>query len=101
MSVPRLFVGRLAWRTGKDSLIGYFSKFGAVTDARVISDRATGRSRGFGFVTFSDQQGCDAALSQQQHELDGRSIIVNMANEPMGQQPRGRFDSSNFGGDQQ
>jgi len=46
MSVSKLFVGRLAWKTSKDTLSNYFNKYGAVTDARVILDRDTGRSKG-------------------------------------------------------
>jgi len=80
-NIAKIFVGRLAWKTSKDTLTNYFNKFGSVTDARVISDRETGRSKGFGFVTFADQASLDNALKQQTHEIDGRSIIVNLANE--------------------
>ncbi len=50
----KLFVGGLSWDTSDDSLRESFSRYGEVTDAKVITDRETGRSRGFGFVTFSE-----------------------------------------------
>ena len=58
-----------------------FSPFGQLTDYIVMKDRDTGRSRGFGFVTFMTQQEADAAImSMNEKELDGRRIRVNMAN---------------------
>jgi RNA recognition motif-containing protein len=81
----KLFVGGLAWATTDDSLRAAFERFGAVEEARVVTDRETGRSRGFGFVTF--QQGSDAeqALSSMNGQtLDGRTISVNEAQDRRG-----------------
>jgi len=82
----KLFVGGLSWGTTDEGMRGAFEKFGAVEDAKVIMDRETGRSRGFGFVTFSDD---DAAMSAMRaldgSQLDGRTIKVNEAQE----KPRG------------
>ncbi len=78
----KLFVGGLAWATTDDSLHQAFSQFGEVTEAKVIMDRETGRSRGFGFVTFEDGTAADTAQqSMDGQELDGRSVRVNEAQE--------------------
>ena len=57
----RLFVGGLAWATDDDGLRAAFEQFGEVTDAKVITDRDSGRSRGFGFVTFRDGRDAEDA----------------------------------------
>lgn len=78
----KLFVGGLAWATTTDSLRKAFEQFGEISDAKVITDRDTGRSRGFGFVTFSDDSVATTAISAMDgQELDGRSIRVNEANQ--------------------
>ena len=83
----KLFVGSLSFDTNDDGLRMAFQEFGEVTEAKVISDRDTGRSRGFGFVTFSDADAADAAIEQMNGaSLDGRSINVNEARE---RAPRG------------
>ncbi|MEZ5397970.1 MAG: RNA-binding protein [Bryobacterales bacterium] len=76
----KLFVGGLSWNTTDDGLLDAFSAFGEVTDAKVITDRDTGRSRGFGFVTFADSDAASTAMSQMDGtDLDGRTIRVNEA----------------------
>jgi cold-inducible RNA-binding protein len=76
----KLFVGGLSWDTTDDSLRTAFQEFGPVTDAKVITDRDTGRSRGFGFVTFTEASDAEAAMSSMDGaELDGRRIRVNEA----------------------
>jgi len=76
----KLFVGGLAWATDDNGLLNAFAVHGEVTDAKVINDRDTGRSRGFGFVTFADAAAADAAMAAMDgSELDGRSIRVNEA----------------------
>lgn len=78
----KLFVGNLSWNTRDEGLYEAFSQFGEVTEAKVIVDRQTGRSRGFGFVTFaSDEAGDDALSGMDGTELDGRTIRVNVAQE--------------------
>ncbi len=78
--MKKLFVGSLAWGTTDDSLREAFESFGAVSDAKVITDRETGRSRGFGFVTFEQPEDADAAIEAMNGaELDGRNIAVNEA----------------------
>jgi RNA recognition motif-containing protein len=83
----KLFVGSLSWDTNDQGLRAAFEKYGAVEDAVVINDRETGRSRGFGFVTFADNEAADEAMrSMDGSELDGRNINVNEARE---RAPRG------------
>ena len=57
----------------------YFDKFGTIKDAIIMRDRATNRSRGFGFVTFVDSASVAAVLAEQYHELDGRKVEVKPA----------------------
>lgn len=76
----KLFVGGISWGTTSDSLRDAFAQFGEVVEAVVITDRETGRSKGFGFVTFSTPEEAEAAVAgMNEKELDGRSITVNVA----------------------
>ena len=76
----KLFVGGLSWDTTDSSLSQAFETFGQITEAKVITDRDTGRSRGFGFVTFTEAASASAAISEMDGtSLDGRSIKVNEA----------------------
>ncbi|XP_020258818.1 LOW QUALITY PROTEIN: glycine-rich RNA-binding protein 7-like [Asparagus officinalis] len=79
----RCFVGGLAWATDnhrQHSLQQAFSAYGDVIDSKIINDRETGRSRGFGFVTFGSEQAMkDAIEGMNGQNLDGRSITVNEA----------------------
>ena len=76
----KLFVGGLAWATDDAGLRTAFEAFGEVTEAKVIKDRDTGRSRGFGFVTFAESQDAeDAQSSMDGSELDGRRLKVDEA----------------------
>ncbi|KAG1341882.1 glycine-rich RNA-binding protein GRP1A-like [Cocos nucifera] len=76
----RCFVGGLAWTTDDASLERAFSQYGEILESKIINDRETGRSRGFGFVTFSNEQSMrDAIEGMNGQTLDGRSITVNEA----------------------
>ncbi|WZZ82958.1 hypothetical protein YC2023_103530 [Brassica napus] len=76
----RCFVGGLAWATDDRALETAFSQYGDVLDSKIINDRETGRSRGFGFVTFKDEKAMkDAIEGMNGQDLDGRSITVNEA----------------------
>src|SRR5690606_2942428 len=78
----KLFVGGLSWDTDTDGLRRGFESFGQLEDVAVIQDRDTGRSRGFGFVTFSDvDAGRTAMTAMDGADLDGRSLRVNEAAE--------------------
>ncbi|XP_044469141.1 glycine-rich RNA-binding protein 7-like [Mangifera indica] len=76
----RCFVGGLAWVTTDRTLEEAFSAYGDVLESKIINDRETGRSRGFGFVTFRDEKSMrDAIEGMNGQNLDGRSITVNEA----------------------
>jgi RNA recognition motif-containing protein len=76
----KLFVGSLSWDTGDQQLRDAFAAYGDVTEAVVITDRNSGRSRGFGFVTFEDDEVADKAIAGLNNtELDGRTIRVDVA----------------------
>ncbi|PIR93661.1 RNA-binding protein [Candidatus Falkowbacteria bacterium CG10_big_fil_rev_8_21_14_0_10_39_11] len=76
----KLFIGSLDWGVTSEDLNQTFSAFGAVEDAVVIMDKMTGRSKGFGFVTFTNDEDADKALAELNgSELKGREIVVNEA----------------------
>ena len=76
----KLFVGGLSWDTDDMGLRRAFEQFGEVTEAKVITDRDTGRSRGFGFVSFVDAESGSTAMAEMDGvSLDGRNIRVNEA----------------------
>lgn len=74
----KVFVGGLSWDTTNEGLRNYFSKFGEVVEAVIMRDRASGRSRGFGFITFTDEAVADQ-VSLETHVLDGRVIEAKKA----------------------
>lgn len=76
----KLFVGSLPWATDDAELLNLFSQFGEVTSARVMTDKFTGRSRGFGFVEFaSEADAAKAVAALDGSTLGGRQIVVNVA----------------------
>ncbi|KAK0241987.1 hypothetical protein EDD85DRAFT_821029 [Armillaria nabsnona] len=77
----KVYVGNLSWNTTDESLRQAFSQFGTILDSIVMRDRESGRSRGFGFVTYGDPQEAQGAIDGlHEQELDGRRIKVNLAN---------------------
>ncbi len=92
----KLFIGNMSWSTKKEDLEQAFSQFGTVTEAVVIEDRDTRRSKGFGFVTFENDADADAAIAgMNDKELMGRQIKVNEAR-PREERPRGGFGGDRF-----
>lgn len=90
----KLYVGNLAYSVGNDDLEQAFASFGTVTSATVLTDRDTGRSKGFGFVEMgSTQEAKDAIEGMNGRGLGGRDLIVNEAR-PKEDRPSGR----SFGG---
>ena len=78
----RLYVGNLSFNTSEDSLRAAFGHFGDVLEVRIVTDRETGRSRGFAFVSMADANGAGQATSQMNGAmLDGRDLRVNEAEE--------------------
>jgi len=90
-SSAKLFVGGLSWDTTDDSLAEAFKSHGNITSARVVTDRETGRSRGFGFVEYADRRDAEDAKEKMNGvEVDGRAIRVDFASEGGGGGGRGR-----------
>lgn len=79
MDNNKLFIGSLPWAINNDSLRDLFAQYGEITDAVVIMDRDSGRSKGFGFVTFASQDSAEKALEMDGKEVEGRKIVVNKA----------------------
>lgn len=78
----KLFVGGLSWNTDDQSLKAAFAPHGDVSEAKVITDRESGRSRGFGFVTFANADQAQAAIAALDgQQVDGRAVRVNVAQE--------------------
>jgi cold-inducible RNA-binding protein len=78
----RLFVGNLSFQTNADSVRHVFEEFGAVEDVHLVTDRETGRSRGFAFVTMSTGEEAQKAIADMNGQnLDGRPLRVNLAEE--------------------
>ena len=70
----KLFVGGLSWETTQENLQRYFSRYGEVIDCVVMKNSESGRSRGFGFVTFSEPSNVGVVLQNGPHQLDGRTV---------------------------
>ena len=75
----KLYVGNLPFQTTEDDLDGLFGQVGSVESVRIITDRDTGRSRGFGFVEMGDEEADKAIEQLNGTELDGRALTVNEA----------------------
>jgi RNA recognition motif-containing protein len=76
----KLFIGNLSWEVTAEDLKALFAGAGAVVDAAVISDKMTGRSRGFGFITMSSDDEAKKAIEMfNQYDLKGRKLNVNIA----------------------
>ena len=75
-----IYVGNLPWRTTAEDLKALFEPYGAVENSRIISDRETGRSRGFGFVDMEDEEAGKKAIAElHNYDYGGRPLTVNEA----------------------
>jgi cold-inducible RNA-binding protein len=87
-SNSKLFVGGIAWATTEEGLKEFFSAAGTVVEVKVIIDRRTGKSKGFGFVTMSSEEEAEKAVAELDgKELDGRSLKIDRAR-PMEERPQ-------------
>lgn len=94
----KLYVGGLAYSTTEDGLREYFSQAGAVESAVIITDKMTGRSKGFGFVEMSSDGDAQKAIEMfDQKEFEGRKLNVNEAR-PMEDRPKRSFNQGGNGG---
>jgi len=93
--MSKVFIGGLAWHTDDATLRTKFEEFGNVEEAVVVKDRDTGRSRGFGFVRFTQESEAEAAISAMNNvEFDGRTIRVDKASD----RSNARAGGPGFGG---
>lgn len=87
----KLYVGNLPYSATDESLAELFAAFGEVTEARVITDKFSGRSKGFGFVTMADEATAEKAIAEMNNkEIDGRAIVVNVSR-PKEERPPRRY----------
>ena len=88
-----IFVAKLDYNTSEDTVRGLFENYGSVSSVKIIMDKFTGRSKGYGFVEMDDDsEARDAISNLNDAEVDGRSIVVKEA------QPRERRDNNRGGG---
>ena len=89
--MKKIYVGNLPWSAGDAELREFFSSVGTVHSASVITDRDTGRSRGFGFVEMDDADAEKAISELNGRDMDGRPLRVNEAQERQRRPSRGRY----------
>lgn len=88
----KVFVGGLSWNTTEEGMSSAFADCGSVQEVKIILDRETGRSRGFGFVTYGSEEEANRAVKEMDgRELDGRTIRVNIAEQKERRPPRNRY----------
>ena len=91
----KIYVGNLPWSVDDNKLKEMFSEFGEITEAVVIKDKYSGRSKGFGFVTFADDESAKNAVSEMnEKEIEGRAIKVTEAKPMDPDRPRRDFSSN-------
>lgn len=85
----KLFVGNLPFNVTEDQLKEIFEKYGEIKSLKLITDRETGRSRGFAFVEFAEKDSANNAIKEYNGQtLDGRSVVVKVANDKAARPPR-------------
>lgn len=95
----KIFVGGLAFSTNEDELRNLFAPFGQINSVQIVTDRYTGKSRGFGFVEMnSDEEAAKAIESLNGTELAGRTLTVNEARPPQRREGGGGFGGRGGGG---
>lgn len=79
----KIYVGNLSYRTAEDQLSQHFAKFGQISSTVIVIDRATNRSKGFGFITFESENAAQQAVQEMNgKEIDGRTVKVSIAKPP-------------------
>ncbi len=81
MSQNKIYVGSLAYEVTGPDLETHFRQYGEIAEVKLITDRETGRSRGFAFITFANPAGAQASLAADGADLKGKKMRVNMARE--------------------
>ncbi len=91
----KMFVGNLSYNVTSDQIREKFAQFGTVVDALVLTDKFSGRSKGFGFVTMSsEQEAQDAIAALNESDWEGRKMLVNVARPPAPRQDRGGYNNN-------
>ncbi len=89
----KLYVGNLSFDVADEELEAAFAEFGEIISATVVRDRISGRSRGFGFVEFADEESAEKAKADLNgKEIKGRAIRIDDAREQRRERPRGDFN---------
>lgn len=94
----KLYVGNVSFNSTQESIEALFSNYGQVQEVALISDRETGRPRGFGFVTMDDEGGKAAIAALDQQEFEGRKLTVNEAKPRENRGGGGGFGGNRGGG---
>jgi len=94
MQQNKLFVGNLAFSATQADVESLFSEYGELNEVRLITDRDSGQSRGFAFVTFAAQKDAESALEMDGKSINGRNLVVNIAKE----KTKGRSSGRGGGG---
>lgn len=93
-----IYVGNLSWSMTNEDLAALFQQYGSVSSAKILNDKFTGRSKGFGFVEMENADEANAAISAlNDSEIQGRKIVVNEA-QPKPEGGGGGFKKRSFGG---
>ncbi len=98
MQQNKLYVGNLSYSVDESQLRDLFTAYGEISEVTLIKDRETGRSKGFGFVTFASTEAAEKALEQNGKEHEGRPLKVNVAKERTERSGGGGFGGGNRGG---
>lgn len=95
----KIYVGNLSYRTSEDQLAQAFAKFGQVSSTVIVIDRATNRSKGFGFITFDNAAAAQKAVEEMNgKEIDGRTVKVSIAKPPKEREGSGGGGGGRSGG---
>lgn len=81
MNQAKIYVGNLSYQASAEDLTSFFQTYGNVIDAKIITDRDSGRSKGFGFVTFETPEAANSAVAADGTEVKGRALKVSIARE--------------------
>ena len=87
----KIYVGNLSFNTTQEELESEFSQYGEVDEVRLISDRDTGRSKGFAFISYKTEDGMEAALKKNGEEMGGRALKVNKAEDRSSSRPSSNY----------
>lgn len=93
----KLFVGNLPFRMTDAELEEMFAPFGEIVSVKIITDRQTGRSKGFAFVEYAAEDAAEKAIEALHgQDVDGRALVVNVARPPQPREDRGGRDNRSF-----